>query len=245
MVPLRFPPFVTASKWSTVNSQLWDMVQRKRGKHLARYPETDGRGGIAPTLAPLLTNGDVVRLVMAWLAALPRARVRELFPLWAQFAAAAYGWDPKTNRFDASVKRRNAAYPDVLLVELWKTLMGIASDLDAELVPGPRLDLDGDFADPVFQAEVKAELQADGASAQFKIPLPACRTKDGKVQLPKCKRHMKRWPYLCEEWERCEPVVIDDPITDVKKKTEKTILLVALVLCAWAVFDNQPRHRRK
>lgn len=241
VLAVKFPQFVTASKWATTFTQLWELVMGKRGKHLATYP-----GG--PTLAPELTNGDVVRLVMGWLAAIGPTKARELFPLWYQFAAAAYGWDPKTDKLDASAKRRDAAYPDLLLVEFWKAQMALAHDLDDASVPNARIDLDGDFADRVFQAEVQAALKQDGAEAAFKIPTPVCKNPDGSKTIgPKCKRYMKTWPYFCEEWERCEPDVVDDPITVVKKRAEKTLWLVALAIAAWWAFDNRqqrPRRRR-
>lgn len=239
---IKYPPFVAASTWGTLVAQLWDMVQRKRGKHSARYPSAEG---VTLTLAPRLTNADVVRFTMAWLAALTRTRARELFPLWHQFAAAAYGWNPATNAWSPSAKRAAALFPDVLLVEFWKALMALASDLDAERVANPRLDLDGEYADVAFQGEVKGELQGDGASASFKIPVPACKRPDGTTGAPRCKRYMKTWPYLCEEYEKCTPVVIKDPITDIHDKSQKALLLVALIVVAWWAYDSKPRRRRE
>jgi hypothetical protein len=185
-----------------------------------------------------------VRLVMAVRAAVPASRTRELFPLWYQYAAAAYGWDPKGDQLVTSTKQRDAFYPDVLLVEFWKSLTALAGDLDNAREPNPRLDLDGEFSDVVFQGEVRAALRDDGATAAFKIPVPACKRPDGTIGTARCKRAMKRWPYLCEEWEACAPVLVDDPITVVKKKRDSTLLLMALVIAAFVVFDNKPRHRR-
>lgn len=243
--PLRYPPFVTASRWGTTVEQLWTLVQAKRGRYLARYPETDGSGGIVPTFAPRLTNGDVIRLTMAMLAAIGAARTRELFPLWYQYAAAAYGWSPKRDRLTTTSAQRDAFYPDVLLVEFWKSLMSIARTLDAEGVPSARLDLDGEFSDPVFQGEVRAALRDDGAKVAFVMPVPACKRPDGTIGVPRCRRTMKTWPFLCEEWEKCDPVVIKDPVTVVRDKASSAFALVALVALAWVLFDNQERPRRR
>ncbi len=238
-VAVTFPPFVTASRWSLLVDNLMLRVMAKRGPNIA--PGASEAKGDPP-----LTNGDVIKLTMAWLAAIPRARVRQAFPLWHQFAAVAYGWDPKSNRFTTTATQRAARYPDVLTSELWGAMFRAAGDLDDNGVANARIDLDGDFADPVFQGEVKSALRDDGVvDVQFGIPLPVCRGKDGKPEAPKCKRRMQRWPFLCEEWEKCAPVIITDPITDIKKKSDKALLLVALIVAAWAMFDNRRGSRRK
>ncbi len=235
-VAVKYPPFVSASRWSTLTDQLADLVKRKRG-------------------TTALTNADVVRVIMAWLAALPRTRHRELFPLWHQFAAAAYGWSPKTNRFDTSAKRAAAEYSEDLAAELWSTMRELAGRLDGELMPNPRLDLDGSFMDLVFIGEVKAQLAQDGAQAQG-IPLPACRDKAGKVRFPRpampgavVRRNADGSCYYvdpitggkvqCDCPGECSPVVVD-PFAPSKR-----LLLVALIVIAWVAYDNQPRHRRK
>lgn len=246
---LKFPPFITASKWGTVAASAWDAVTKRRSLYTATHP-------VAAKKVPRLTNGEVVTLVMAWLAAIgvSKTRQRELFPLWDQYAAAAYGWDPKSGKFVATTKQRDGWYPDVLLVELWRAFLQLAEALDKEGVPNPRLDLDGRFDDIVFQGEVRAALNSDGAviidtpsaHAAFKIPLPACKTKDGKTAAPKCKRVMKAWPYLCEEWDECVPVVVDDPVTIVKGKAMSGLQLVLLIGAFWLLFDNnksRPRRR--
>lgn len=214
------------------------LVQAKRGKHIARYP------GQA-TLAPQLTNGDVIRIVIAWRAAIGATRIRESFPLWYQFAAAAYGWNPTRDELITSVKQRDASYPDVLLVEFWKAQQTVASALDRDGVTGARLELEGDYTDRVFQAEVQHALHEDGARASFAVPTPVCKSPDGsKTVGPKCKRQMTTWPFLCEEYEKCSPVVID-PITDIKRKSDKALLLAALIFAAWWAYENQTRSRRR
>src|SRR5438128_2152987 len=125
-VAVKYPPFVTASRWGTLTTALADLIEKKRG-------------------GDVLTNSDAVRFIMAWLAAIPRSRHRELFPLWGQFAAAAYGWNPKTNRFNTSASHAAALYPRPLSDELWVTMRDVASRLDDEVMANPRLDLDGSF----------------------------------------------------------------------------------------------------
>ncbi len=241
---LKFPPVFTASSWATVAAAAWAAVDRARGTYAAKYPSADG---VSDKAVPRLTNGDVVTFVMAWLAALGvnRARHRALFPLWSQFAAAAYGWDPDANTFDTSAKRAAAWYPDVLLVELWRTMLVLARDLDSEGVKNPRLDMDGKFSDFVFQGEVTKDLQEDGASASFKIPIPVCKGPDGQPQSMRCKRVMKSWPYLCEEFEKCAPVLVDDPVTVVTDKATSMFQLVLLVGACWVLFDNNQRRSRR
>lgn len=229
-------------------SGLWDFVLKRRS-HKTR----EG------TLAPRMTNGEVITVVMAWMP--PTAGIRATaFPLWDQFAAAAYGWNPATGKLDTSAKNRDDWYPDALLVALWSQLMGAADELDTadrryrldDPHRGkPRLDFDGRWDDIVFQETVKMTANQDGtitdtqsAHAAFKIPLPACKGPDGKPRLPKCKRVMKRWPYLCEEWEKCDPVVVDDPITKIGNDLSGLAGLALLVGAFWLLFDNKPRRRR-
>lgn len=229
-------------------SALWDFVLKRR-PHKA--PDS--------TWAPRLTNGEVITVIMAWMP--PTAYQRsQVFALWDQLAAAAYGWNPATGKLDTSTKNRDAWYPDALLVALWKGLMSAADELDDadrryrldDPHRGkPRVDLDGRWDDVVFQNTVKLTIEQDGsitdtqsAHAAFKIPLPACKGKDGKPVAPKCKRVMKRWPYLCEEWEKCDPVMVDDPITKVGNDLGSLAGLALLVGAFWLLFDNKPRRRR-
>jgi len=238
--PLVFPPFMTASSWATVYASLADLVKAKRG-------------------ALRLTNGEVITVVMAWMP--PTAGIRaQAFPLWDQFAAAAYGWNPATGKLDTSTKNRDALYPSALASALWTQLQDASRELDDadhryrldDPHRGkPRLDFDGRWDDIVFQNTVKMTANQDGsitdtqsAHAAFKIPIPACTGPDGKPQLPKCKRVMKRWPYLCEEWEKCSPVVVDDPITKVGKDIGTLGKLALLVGAFYLLFDNKPKRRR-
>ncbi len=244
VAPVRYPPFVSASRWSTLVDQLEDVIRKQRPAKL-HVPASDGRGGVVLMDWPPITNGDVIKLTMGWLGALTPAQRRELFPFWYQFAAVAYAWGPKKGTLTATAKQRDALYPEQLAAEFWQAMTRIRIALDADNVLGARLDLDGEFSDKVFQGEVVAALRSDGVDASFKIPLPACKGKDGKPTAPKCKRYMTKWPYLCEEWEKCDPVIITDPITDIHNKSQKALLLVALIVAAWWAYDSKPRHRRK
>jgi len=243
-----WPPFLTASSWDNIYAQLWDIALRRPG---GTQTSADG------TLAPALTNGEIQMIVRAWQSAR-----RSLWPLWYQFAAAAYNWNPDNgDRLDTSAKWRDA-FADVEIVrELWLSTFGLRFDLDATQLPKPRLDLDAEtFDDAVWQAEVRAELRADGASASFKIPLPACKDpKTGKATTPKytCPRGYKLVVIngipmckhitsgkLAKPKLECDVVKVDDPITAIGKSLRKdlaTVVIVAAVL--YLVLGNKPRHR--
>ena len=229
--PLTFPPFMTASSWHTLFAALHDFVAKRRN-------------------GTRLTNGEVITVVMAWMP--PTAGIRaQAFPLWDQYAAAAYGWDPTTDKLDTATKNRDALYPVALNAALWTQMQAAADELDSSTRPSPRLDFDGQWSDVVFQNTVKMLAKQDGvitdtqsAHVAFKIPIPACKGPDGKPQLPRCKRVMKRWPYLCEEWEKCSPVVVDDPITKIGNDIGTLGKLALLVGAFYLLFDNKPKRRR-
>lgn len=258
LAPIRWPAKVTGSTWANVLESVWDVPLKARGKFSVPYPG-GANGEVVDTVAPRLTNGDVIRLVMAYLAAV--AGRRDSFPLWAQFAATAYAWDPerkapprkitdplirkRTSIFDTSKAHRDAPYPSPMLVEFWLALMATSRELDFDRVPNPRVDLDGDFGDIVFQGEVAAALKEDGAAstASFKVPV-ACKSKDGtrRSMVPKCKRRMEVFPYLCLEYEKCDPEYIElDPRENVKRQAEHAFKLLLLIVGMWLLFDNQPR----
>jgi hypothetical protein len=222
----KFPPMVSASMWRTVIAHL-KSVAAKRGGHAA---------------SPLITNAEVITLVMGWLVNATKAG----FPLWYQFAAAAYGWDPKRDTLDTSKKHAQAWAPDYLRDALWAELQRSADELDARERFGPRaVYLDGDYADPVFQGEVRAALTADGAAAAFKIPLPACKDpKSGKPRLPRC-LEIDPVTLLCRKWEKCDPATIDDPITVIGNKLGGALVVGALLWFAFKMDRNQSRRVRR
>lgn len=240
--PLKLPPFISASRWDTVVSALREHALKKRGKHRAKYPS-------GPVEVPRLTNGEVITILTALQPPLYGIRA-QAFPLWDQLAAAAFGWNPKTGKLDTSARNRDAWFPDVLLVELWRGLAAAAVVLDGTSMT-PRVDFDGRWDDVVFQSIIKQAVEQDSpitdtesAHAWFKIPLPACKGKDGKLHAPKCKSVMKRWPYLCEEVEKCAPVIVKDPITVVRDKATNGFQMLLLIGAIWIVLDNRKPRRR-
>ena len=247
-----FQPLISGSTWDTVFASVWDRALKRDGAR--RHYAPDG------TLAPQLTNGEVITLVMAWLAATSMAK----FPLWYQYAAAAYGWSPDNDVLNTSAAQRDAWYPDELAVELWSAMMGLTSALEEARTSPPALYLDGTFDDPVFQGEVRAALLQDGAQATIaaKIPLPACKGKDGKPTKPRAVcpvgSELKTGPGgvpVCVDtatgkrtapaWE-CEPVEIDDPITGIGKMLGTPFVQGLLILGAlWLALEPQPRRYRR
>jgi hypothetical protein len=220
-VRAAFPPFVTASQWISVFESTWNRAQRARGL------DTNDEG----TIAPRLTNAEAVALVRAWKSAATAAR----FPLWYQFAAAAYGWDPPDNdTFNTSAKQAARLYETEINVQLWLALHRLALDLDDTAEP-PRLDFDGAlFDDVMVVASVRARLQEDGAEAAFKIPIPACRDK---------KTGRMRFPRRGDKPGDCDVVLIDDPITYIGKNLGAAALILGLV---WLLAqDNKPRRQRR
>jgi hypothetical protein len=213
---------ITASTWGAVFSSAWDRALKRNGF------ETGSEG----TIAPRVTNAEAVQMIRAWRIAVGGAR----FPLWYQFAAVAYGWDPPDNdTLDA--QDPDAWYPTDVNVALWVELhrVSLASD---DIAP-VRLDVDdlGGYTDPGFMLSIRDALAGDGASAQFKIPLPAC--KDPKTGKPVGRPH--RDPKT-GKW-RCDPVTIDDPITYIGKSFASTLLILGLVW--FLASDNKPRRRRR
>lgn len=245
LAEVRWPPFVTSSSWRTVMASLVQTVTRKRGK--SSGAPIDGRwDGTAPA-APVITNGDAVTLVMAAMAA-ASPNISRLFPAWYQLAAVAYGWDPgKSDKLDTSATRRDAPYPAPMRSILWECIGQVFTALDNERVTSPRVDLDGQFSDQVFQGQVVVALRDDGYELKFSRPkLPAgCKDKNGKIGLPKCVRKMKTWPYFCTKYE-CDPHYVEiDPLKPVRDSATKLGSLVLLIVAAWVLFENKPRRTRR
>ncbi len=220
-----FAPVITATKWVSVYDSAWQAAM-KAGTVI----------GESSAVVPKLTNADAVRLIRGW----SDEASRTLFPLWYQFAAVAYGWDPAndtTNALDASAARGTELYPVEATVMLWTELHRIAELLDNDRKETPRLYTDGTFADPFYADEVRTALAGDGATVQFKIPLPAC--KDPKTGKPVGRPHKGK----DGKW-TCDPVLIDDPITALMKSLMPLALVVGAV---WLLTrkSNQPRRRRR
>ena len=139
-----FPPLITASTWETAWASCHEAAAKANG---------------SATGTPSLTNGDAIQLVMGW----PK------FPLWAQYAAVAYGWSPKVGIMDITQAQQAKSYPSQIGKELWQALRSLASDLDAHPGASPRLDLARTFDDVAVQGEVAAQLKQDGAAVTFRI----------------------------------------------------------------------------
>lgn len=150
-----FPPVVTSSTWEGAWSTLHDRAHARRGW-------TPGA-----VVAPAVTCGDAVQLVEAWRVAGGAAR----WPLWYQYAAAAYGWEPELRDvLDVSARRRDMPYPPQLAAELWDATLRLAQQLDAAGVRSPRLAPDATWDDPTLLGAVRAQLVEDGARAQLVAP---------------------------------------------------------------------------
>lgn len=225
-MPERFtlPPVITGSTWNTVWGALWE--RQPRGVQ----EDSDG------TIAPKWTN----REAMAVISALRAAAGTAAFPLWYQFAAIAYGWTPDNDRVVATAAQADEIYPADAAVQLQGEIQRITGDFDLEHRGEPRLELDSDaFGDRATILEARQALRDDGADAQFKIPLPACKDpKTGKPARP-VKGSDGKW--------RCPggPLLIDDPITAIIKALAPIALPAALILGAAWVMSKRPRRARR
>lgn len=221
MPPVRntFPVTLTASTWGSLVEQLQTRATNARGT----------AGGV-----PQLTNAEALQVVRALSTAVGRAG----FPLWYQFAAAAFGWDPTTDALDTSSTQAAGLYPVDDAVMLWAAVAD-AADAENSKDPAdqhrPALYFDDAWTDPLYLSDVRRALQDDGATAAFKIPLPAC--KDPKTGKPVGKP--RRGPD--GKW-RCDPVTVDDPVTFAGKQF-RTLALLALG--AWLLFGKKPRRRNR
>lgn len=224
MPDLTLPPVITASTWKTIVDSIWE--------HSARQGlETDDEGGTAPAW----TNRQVLAIVVGMKAA---AKAVMAWPLWYQFAAAAYGWDPEAGTLDTSDTHGDAAYPVGAAVQLVAELRRIAAALDAVRYPETRVDLADVWDDPSVLSDATAALAGDGARIAFKVPLPACKDPvTGKPSFPKRDPRDGRW--------KCPGgvVTVDDPITAIMKSLSKAVVPAALILIAYAAFTNKRRRR--
>lgn len=248
-----FPPFVTASKWSTVWDALWSSARKRNGGSHA----SDGQ------LVPRIRNGDAVTLSIAWLdAAGARA-----FPLWYQFAAIGYGWNPpRRDSLDTSKRRRSAWYPTDAASELWLVTSALAADMDSSLKLNPRLDMADRFTDAVSVSQVRSALQGDGAQASVKLPTGVCRDDaTGKTRAPELEcvsptgrrskpRYVNGLPYCPTGYTleaKCPPgttpVEIDDPLTGLGKILGGYLIPIVLILAAVGLLGdgNNPRRSRR
>lgn len=214
------PPLITSSSWSTAWQSLWE--QSRRGM------TRDDEG----TIAPAWTNREAAAVVWATRRAAP-----DRFPLWYQFAAVAYGWQPDGDKIDATQQQADRMYPADASVQLNLELQRIAADLDEAGAEAPRLELADVFEEPDRIRDVTAALRQDGARASFKIPLPACKDPaTGRPARPVYSKERRKW--------ECPGgvVTIDDPITAIAKTAGPLALLLGL---AYVLIKIGPRRTRR
>jgi len=233
-VATTWRPVYTASTWSTLWAGMHDTMA-------SRAPGVD---------APPLTNAEAVAFIREW-----RDVSHSGSPLWFQFAAVAYGWNPQ-KRDTLTVNSKQAARWYPLVADLWQWARGIARELDErhDSQP-PRIAVDrGTFTDPVFLGNVRARLMEDGATAAFKIPSGACRdTSSGKTRYPRapCDKN-GRGPLIgykngravyapCDKPGDCESEYFDDPITVAIDRVSTLLLMVGAV---W-LFTRPTRRGRR
>lgn len=222
---MRVAPPVRSTFPVTLAASTWDaLVLQVRERASAR------RGYVAGAKVPKLTNAEALQLVRAVSTAVSRAR----FPLWYQFAAVAFGWDPAVDVLDTSAAQGERMYPPAALVELWAAVDGAANSANDD-GPSPSLYFDDSWGDALYAADVRRALRDDGASAAFRIPLPACT--DPVTGKPVGKPH--RGPD--GKW-RCDPVSVDDPVTFAGKQFGTVALLI---LGAWLLLGDKPRRKRR
>lgn len=221
------PPMITASSWGSVMDALWSKSSRGM--------TTDDDG----TIAPKWTNREAVAVISALrgMAAL----AEDGFPLWYQFAASAYDWEPGRNRLDRSEVQADRYYDAGAAVQLNLVMMRLVGELDARKRSSPRLDLDShSWTDAALQGELAKALREDGeAGIAFKIPLPACKDPvTGKPARPVKDPKTGKW--TCPGG----PLLIDDPITAILKALAPIAVPLALILGAAWLAGNK-RHRRQ
>lgn len=221
-------PVYTASRWSTLLDGMRSTL--------------DARGN-----ADAMTNAEAVSFIREW-----NNVSHGLGKLAWQFAAVAYGWDPKRDTLNRSSQQSERWYPMTPEVFAWAG--SIARELDERADQPPRIAVDRDtFRDPTFYGHVREQLQQDGARAAFKIPTGMCKDKSGKARpsRPPCDKN-GRGPLMgydragkpvyapCDKPGDCEPELLDDPVTHVGNQLTMLLLVVGAV---WLLTRGQPRTR--
>jgi hypothetical protein len=229
-MPERFqlPSVITSSSWLTVMQSLWS--QSKRGT------VADDAG----IQVPAWTNREAVSVISAMRELAKGMPAGSAFPLWYQFAAVAYGWQPSSDKLDNSMAQADRVYPADDAVELNAELERIVTYLDLRVHPNPRMALRDVFNSDTFMSEVRTALAQDGAKVEFKIPLPACKDPmTGKPARPVKDPRTGKW--TCPGG----AITIDDPVTALLKALAIVAIPAALVLLAIGAVEPRRRRRKK
>jgi hypothetical protein len=241
----KLAPTATASSWDNLFWSQWNAAKRARGTGNA----PDG------TLAPRMTNREAVATIVAWRALDAMSTPGgQAWPLWYQFAAAAYGWDPvKSDRLNKSPAQADKLYPIALTSELWLALQRIAASLEARDVADPRVTLESSaWDDELVQGEVRHALVQDGASVST-LPSPTdvlCTDKEtGKrrVKRPPCDADGKGPKWLNPVTGKLEELPCDKPgdCKPIPRRRVSTATMVVVGLAALALwYRSRPTRVR-
>lgn len=224
----RLPARITGSSWGNVAAA-------------ARRTATSEAAGDDGVLAPVWSAREALALVAAW-REIARA-THDGMPYWYQFAASALGWSPDTDVLVQSEAQAAAPYPPEDAAALVIEMDRIAAARDAvQGGPAPALVIRDVWTDPDVLSAIHDALEQDGASAQWKIPLPACKDpKTGRPSKPVRDPATGKWS--CPGG----AVTIDDPITAIGKSLSKLAPLAIVVGALWVydIVDRKSRRRRR
>ena len=162
-----------------------------------------------------LTNEVAVAIVRGW------RKVMDRWPMATAYELAAFGWDVRTGELDDDDGRRDKPYPSEAAELLEQDLEAFARRAQGV----PSVTVEDTWDDARAREDLVARAAAEHMDAHFKIPLPACKTRDGATLLPR-KRNGK--------WE-CDPVTVDDPLTI----TGRGLAVVAIVLVAYWYLERR------
>lgn len=227
-MPERFqlPPVITSSSWITLMQSLWSQSRRGTVKDDA---------GIE---VPAWTNREAIAIISGMRELAQGMPTGQGFPLWYQFAAVAYGWQPQADTLDNSTAQADRIFPPDDAVELNAELERMVTHLDLRSHPAPRMALVDRFGSDTFLSELRTALRQDGAEPQFKIPLPACKDPaTGRPARPVKDPRTGKW--ACPGG----AITIDDPVTALLKALATVAVPAALVLLAIGALE--PRRRRR
>lgn len=181
----------------------------------------DGRDAV---MVPRWSNADAVSVIDAVTRALGK------WDLAYQYAAPAYGWDPARDYLVSSQQQAEADYPVDLVALLIEAARALLVPRDKYIQSGAALTFDP-MAWDAWLERVQRGLRDDGAEATFKVPVPACK---GKSPFPRRDKNGK--------W-KCDPILVDDPITAIGSSAAKLGAVVLVALIAYE-FVSRPRRRR-